>query len=304
MPELNPLSNEQIFLKKIAENTGSNYNTGDVSEINPLTIDQILLKEIAANTAEQAGDIAELEEKVTANTSAIEAIVDEYGAKNLCPNDMQSGTQQDVVYTVNADGSISLSGTALITTDRIVTERAKVKAGAYIVSGCPVGGGESTYLLMVYNTTTQQYIAFDSGSGVSFTIASDSTLNVTLRVYGGANVDGKTFYPMIRDARITDPTYVPYSMTNGELTEGLTEKIQTVSGNVTWDNGLALYNFGDGKNISILSVCTINSQNGIVFSWNRAYGYSRYYIKRSDNYTGSDAVDIVYTENPTRHSVI
>lgn len=66
MPELNPLSNEQIFLKKIAENTGSNYNTGDVSEINPLTIDQILLKEIAANTAGQTGDITELEEKVTA----------------------------------------------------------------------------------------------------------------------------------------------------------------------------------------------------------------------------------------------
>ena len=65
MPELNPLSNEQIFLKKIAENTGSDYNTGDVSEINPLTIDQILLKEIAANTAGQSGDITELEERVT-----------------------------------------------------------------------------------------------------------------------------------------------------------------------------------------------------------------------------------------------
>lgn len=55
MPEINPLTNEQIFLKKIAENTGSDYNTGDVSEINPLTIDQILLKEIAANIANVSG---------------------------------------------------------------------------------------------------------------------------------------------------------------------------------------------------------------------------------------------------------
>lgn len=76
MPEINPLSNEQIFLKKIAENTGSNYNTGDVSEINPLTIDQILLKEIAANTADLSGDITELEGKVADNTSAIEATQD------------------------------------------------------------------------------------------------------------------------------------------------------------------------------------------------------------------------------------
>ena len=76
MPELNPLSNEQIFLKKIAENTGSDYNTGDVSEINPITIDQILLKEIAANTEGQSGDITELEGKVADNTSAIEATQD------------------------------------------------------------------------------------------------------------------------------------------------------------------------------------------------------------------------------------
>ena len=74
MPDINPLTNNQIFLKKIAENTGSNYETGDVSEINPITIDQIFLKEIAANTAEQARDITELEGKVADNTAAIEAI--------------------------------------------------------------------------------------------------------------------------------------------------------------------------------------------------------------------------------------
>ena len=88
MPEINPLTNDQIFLKKIAENTGSNYETGDVSEINPLTIDQIFLKEIAANTAGQSGDISELEDKVADNTAAIEAIVNDYGAKNALPFDL------------------------------------------------------------------------------------------------------------------------------------------------------------------------------------------------------------------------
>lgn len=83
MPEINPLTNNQIFLKKIAENTGSDYETGDVSEINPLTIDQILLKEIAANTAGQAGDITELEGKVADNTSAIEAIASQLGKAKI-----------------------------------------------------------------------------------------------------------------------------------------------------------------------------------------------------------------------------
>lgn len=65
MPEINPLTNNQIFLKKIAENTGSDYETGDVSEINPLTIDQIFLKEIAANTAGQSGDIEKVEDMIS-----------------------------------------------------------------------------------------------------------------------------------------------------------------------------------------------------------------------------------------------
>ena len=82
MPEINPLTNNQIFLKKIAENTGSDYDTGDVSEINPLTIDQIFLKEIAANTAGQSGDITELEGKVADNTAAIEAMSD-YEPNNI-----------------------------------------------------------------------------------------------------------------------------------------------------------------------------------------------------------------------------
>lgn len=55
MPEINPLTIDQIFEKKIAENTGSDYDVGDISEINPLTPDQILLKEIALNTAGGVG---------------------------------------------------------------------------------------------------------------------------------------------------------------------------------------------------------------------------------------------------------
>lgn len=97
MPELNPLSNEQIFLKKIAENTGSNYNTGDISEINPLTIDQILLKEIAANTAGQSGDITALEEKVSDTQDMISDAYDSthtYNVGDYC-------IYEDVLYKCN-----------------------------------------------------------------------------------------------------------------------------------------------------------------------------------------------------------
>ena len=42
---------------------------------------------------------------------------------------------------------------------------------------------------------------------------------VVLNFSEGTVVNNEECYPMIRDARITDPTYVPYAMTNRELTE-------------------------------------------------------------------------------------
>lgn len=223
MPEINPLTNNQIFLKKIAENTGSNYETGDVSEINPLTIDQIFLKEIAANTAGQSGDISELEGKVADNTSAIEAIVNEYGAKNLLPNNAQSTTDVNVTFTVNDDGSITTNGVPSSDFAKVaVVNNYLLTAGTYTLSDGVLDDVCPWLYLSMTNYTTSELITdtYNKPNGEStFTLESDTYISIVAAVYYSNPIDNVTIYPMIRDARITDPTYVPYAMTNRELTE-------------------------------------------------------------------------------------
>lgn len=234
MPEINPLTNNQIFLKKIAENTGSDYDIGDVSEINPITIDQILLKEIAANTAGQSGDITELEGKVADNTSAIEAIVNEYGAKNLLPLNLDTikglnsvGTWSGNIYTING-GTITVNTNENGSVTSIVANGGPFTSlvSFYLTGGSPVfesnkyilngiTGGSSTTYCLTYLTPDWNWGTLNDGEKL---LNIDVSL-VRIDIQAGATLNSVTFKPMIRDARITDPTYVPYAMTNRELTE-------------------------------------------------------------------------------------
>lgn len=222
MPEINPLSNEQIFLKKIAENTGSDYNTGDVSEINPLTIDQILLKEIAANTAGQSGDITELEEKVTANAEAIEAMVNVNGCCNVFDLDnpieingfSKTGTTLTNTHTDTKDffefmlwSWVGNTPSALIFGTNITSNGHKVFdvtiPSNYDKLQFGHNGASRDLWVMVSNVPAGDYkISFDvTGHNPS--------------VVGGLEISNIMLY----DARLTPTGYVPYAMTNAELTK-------------------------------------------------------------------------------------
>lgn len=159
------------------------------------------------------------------NISALE----ENGAKNLAvyPYKESSRVDSGVTITDNGDGSLTFSGTA---NDDIYfnwdSANINLRKGKYILTGCPQGGADRVFALAFYDGN-DYYV--DTGSGVEFTLPTDlegGTLYI--KVWnGGSFGNGKTFYPMIRDARITDPTYQPYAMTNRELTERL-ESIDVV----------------------------------------------------------------------------
>lgn len=275
MPDINPLTNNQIFLKKIAENTGSDYETGDVSEINPLTIDQILLKEIAANTAGQAGDISELEGKVADNTAAIEAIVNEYGACNLCPTSATTTTNHGITFTINSDGSITASGTAdsghVATLD--IMPQTDLNYGTYKGSG-----GVNEHCRIIYgrynSSGTLIDTVDDSGEGIELTVnASTPKVSMALIIDKGTDLTTPViFYPMLYDARLNPTGYVPYAMTNRELTE----RVKFVYGNKSSTtyaanniNTYATYTVPDGYipvGVSFCGTDTLEGQLGIVLS--------------------------------------
>ena len=73
-----------------------------------------------------------------------------------------------------------------------------VKAGHYKLSGCPNGGGNTTYELLVYQTATNPWtiIGIDTGDGAEFNIVNDGDIAVAIRVYDASS--GTVFFkPMI-----------------------------------------------------------------------------------------------------------
>lgn len=149
------------------------------------------------------------------------------GAKNLLPNNATSQTKNGVTFTVNADGSVTANGTATASTDLIVSrDLPLLYGGRYILSGCPSGGAVSKYRITAYRVDSidgQSGSLFDIGDGLEFTYK-NMTGNARFIIYieNGVTVDNLTFYPMLRLASDPDDTYVPYAMTNRELTDVVT----------------------------------------------------------------------------------
>lgn len=158
--------------------------------------------------------------------SEIEAIVNEYGAKNLVPNTASSDTINGVTFTVNADGSVTANGTA---TDNAFLNLSNKDFGNEAIG---------TYLNM-----PKEANGFIISDGIVseheqfYGIGYDPNNNnvIFILIMSGYTANNLTFYPMIRDARIKDSTYVPYAMTNAELTESTLKYVKVSKSSFTWD---------------------------------------------------------------------
>ena len=167
-----------------------------------------------------------------------------YGAKNLNSYPYYHGNRytNGITFTDNGDGTITATGTALADAlfsihSRDITEPPilEVTNGNYIFTGCP-SGGNGGYGTRVFQsakiTGTREDYGFDYGDGLSFTVDggyySDdyAVLGLHIIVFSGTAlpVGGITFKPMLRDARILDPTYEPYAKTNQQLTADKAER--------------------------------------------------------------------------------
>ena len=100
-----------------------------------------------------------------------------------------------------------------------------------IMSGCPVGGSSSTYLLSGYRLGSidgSSGSVIDVGSGVKFDFlnnGSGTRGTITITVLNGVTIPSVvSFFPMIRLSSDTDPTFAPYAMTNRELTDAVTKQ--------------------------------------------------------------------------------
>ena len=188
------------------------------------------------------------------------------GAKNLLtyPYTDTTKTVNGITFTDNADGTITVSGTA--TANVAFTLQMCPDFGnklPLILSGCPVGGSfNSGYRLQYANYTDMTDIVVDAGEGALITKQFNYTTypnsRISIEVRNGTVLSTPiTFKPMLRLATDPDSTYQPYAKTNRELTKDTEDTgwITVASANITnMASGTIKYRIKNGY-------CTISVEN-------------------------------------------
>ena len=84
----------------------------------------------------------------------------------------------------------------------------------YVATGCPSGGGNSAHRQVFVqrdSSNTSINVAYDDGNGGSLTAVDGVEKNLLyILIAAGTVCNNLKFYPMIREASITDATYEPY----------------------------------------------------------------------------------------------
>lgn len=137
------------------------------------------------------------------------------GGKNKYNNTATTDTINGVTFTVNADGTVLVNGTA--TTDAYFYVLANGTSALatylsdnvnYIVNGCPSGGSSTSYRLQLRANGSYYN---DGGNGQPFTYVSGGQDFVRIHIASGYTANNLLFKPMIRLSTETDPTFAPYS---------------------------------------------------------------------------------------------
>lgn len=224
------------------------------------------------------------------------------GAKNLLdcsletlkkknPNLAWNGntcTVNGLKITINNDNSITISRVEVSNSDTWVnlTTVGDMPEDNYILSGCPVGSGESTYAIATRNSNNELLFVDENGYTGRFP---KSTSSITLYIKRGNNPSSPvTFYPMVRLASDTDPTYQPYAKTNTELTKdtkGLTDnQFGNSCVNLLENEGSSVVTEGITFTVnadkSVSAYGTLEANKNVVFVINANKVYSDFIGKR------------------------
>ena len=230
-----------------------------------------LTKEVRTNFAEIAGeDLIKIQDSKAGGIRIVDILgrseQESLSGKNLLKNTATSQTVNGVTFTFNEDGTVTVNGTATKETD-LACSADTLPAGTYIFSGCPSGGNlTDTFDMFLANTATSGTIArdYDGSKTQTFTLTETTTVRARLRVRNGYTASNLTFYPMIREASITDGTYEPYTGGQPSPNPEYPQEIKSVVVNEVKAHG---------KNLLDLSSIASSTGNGVTFTVNTTDGY-------------------------------
>lgn len=134
--------------------------------------------------------------------------------KNFLENTGVSNTSNGVTFTINDDKTILVDGNNDGTANsKFIINNYSLKAGTYILNGCPSGGSSTTYRLAIQKTSDWSILGLDTGSGSEqFTIDEATNIQVAIFIQKGQTISNLLFKPMIRLSSIIDDTYEQYGV--------------------------------------------------------------------------------------------
>lgn len=161
----------------------------------------------------------------------IATIVNAYGSKNLVDTSLiPNSTASGITRKNNGDGSITYSGTSTLSNDTFIPLMASqpLNPGTYIFSVNAITS--TSYSYQLYKNK-----AYWKNINITEPIEiTESAIYAIGIVLGSKASISNTFKPMLRYAAIKDDTYVPYAMTNKELTEKVVDTGWVTTGNLKY----------------------------------------------------------------------
>ena len=210
---------------------GANKTVVD-SDISTTSNNPIQNKAVGLKFQGVDSEISGINSSLTSKTAEIATIVNKYGSKNLL-------SLKTTVYKVNADGlnvsflddgGIRVYGTKTTTKLGDLYFKPAIKATLrpntkYTLTSVNSASNAMTVRMHFNVDSVTKYIGINKSdtNKTSITFTTPEGNDIYIESYAITVTDNNpidvTVYPMLRYAAIKDDTYVPYAMTNRELTE-------------------------------------------------------------------------------------
>lgn len=207
---------------------------GIVGQAGSTTNSQALFDGVAGDLCDVRTDLSDLDDEKL-------DIADEQvlGAWNMLENKLTTQTLNGITATVLSNGAVRITTGSSAPTQATNFFIQTIPNGQnilsnltvgkhYYLTGCPAGGDSQTYnIMMNHRDNSSGTVTYFNDKGSGLEIDYDGTwtcYQMAIQIWPavGANFD-KTFYPMISTKK--GAPYVPYAMTNRELTNAISYTI-------------------------------------------------------------------------------
>lgn len=163
-------------------------------------------------------------DQISTNQTNILYVLNKSGSKNVLVPKYDKYTNNEVSYTVNADGTITvvIASTTAANRELPITDAISNVYDGMIISGSPSGNNIELLITGLNSDGTYENEQFSYNQAHSTINRGTPKIKFSIYVKSGTAAQTVTVYPMVQDASITDFTFAKPALPNYDLTRMMT----------------------------------------------------------------------------------